>query len=496
MRRLGAAVAGLAVVALIVAALLATADSSGPRRDRVAAVFDSVVGLVTGQDVAVAGVPVGSVESIELTEDDRARVTMQVDPAFARFYADASCTLANKFLLGERFVICDPGRPGAGRLAAREGVPTVPLGQTSAPVEADLVLSFATLPYRQRLELLLNELGIAAAGRGEDLNAVIRRAAPALRDTRELLRVVASQRRALGSAISSTDRVLASLARRPDRLTGFVEQAAKVSGRFASRRGELERSVRDLPGLLRQARPALADLDAFAVNATPLARSLRRSAPSVRRLFVELEPFSARALPAVRSLDAVAPVGRRALRAARPAIRELVPVAAQLRSSAPLTDTLTESLERASGPEGLMRFIFYATRAVARFDSTGHISPAHGALSSCSIHNTDAPLPGCAALLGGFARAVARPERRRRPSRDRHEPQVLPGVIPVPAPAPGAPPPLAPGEQPKQPQPKPQQPDLPDVVPELPQLPGLPPPSGKPKGGGGVDNLLDFLLGP
>ncbi|MGH2981966.1 MAG: MlaD family protein, partial [Solirubrobacterales bacterium] len=300
MRRMGAVLAALAVVmvAVLAVALAGSGEQSG---NRVAALFDSVTGLVEGQDVTVAGVPVGAVQAVELTEEDKAQVTMDIDPRLARFYADASCTLENKFLLGERFVNCDPGRPRAGPLASREEVPTVPLEHTSGPVEADLVLSFAQLPYRERLQLLLNELGIAVAARGEDINAVIRRAAPALRDTRRVLAIVDSQRDALGGAISSTDRVLASLARRPRRLTGFVEQAANVSSRLAAHSGELERTTRELPGLLREAQPALADLDSFAVDTTPLVLSLRRSAPSVRRLFAQLDPFSDRALPAVRA---------------------------------------------------------------------------------------------------------------------------------------------------------------------------------------------------
>jgi phospholipid/cholesterol/gamma-HCH transport system substrate-binding protein len=483
-RRLVAVSTALAALVLSAAVSGCSGGSGQPGEGRVAAVFDSVTSLVEGQDVTVAGVPVGSVETIELTSAEKALVTMRVEPRFARFYADASCTLGNKFLLGERFVICDPGRPGAGPLRKRDGVRTVGLARTSSPVEGDLVLSFATLPYRQRLQLLLSELGIAVAGRGEDINAVIRRAAPALRDTRRVLAILAAQRAELGRAIESTDRVLASLAARPERLTGFVEAAAQVSSRLAAHRGELGESVRRLPGLLREAGPALADLDALALDATPLVRSLERSAPSLRRLIGDLEPFSSAALPAVRSLAAVAPVARNALHTAAPAIEELVPVAARLRRVAPLLDTLTRSLESSGVPRGLLHFIFYAVRASARFDSTSHILPARGALSPCSPYNTGPPVESCAALFGDFATAGpadrrgarAKPERRPEPGGGEQAPAPL---APAPSP-PQSPPPVPGGPQPPQP-------------PALPELPPLP---GQPDGGGPAGDLLDYLLGP
>jgi virulence factor Mce-like protein len=483
-RRLAAIATALA--ALVVAGGLAgcSGGSAEPPEGRVAAVFDSVTSLVEGQDVTVAGVPVGSVETIELTDSEKALVTMRVDPRFARFYADAECTLGNKFLLGERFVVCDPGRPGAGPLRQRDGVPTVGLARTSSPVEGDLVLSFATLPYRQRLQLLLSELGIAVAGRGEDVAAVIRRSAPALRDTRRVLAIVAGQRAALGRAIESTDRVLASLAERPERLPGFVESAARVTTRLAAHRGELGQSVRRLPALLREAGPALGDLDRLALDATPLVRSLERSAPSVRRVIGDLEPFSEAGLPALRSLAAVAPVGRNALRSAAPAIEALVPVAADLRELSPLLDTLTRSLVRSGVTKGLLHFVFYAVRASARFDSTSHILPARGALSPCSFYNTGPPVASCAALFGDFAagaRSEARAERR---GDERRPPPAADGGEPgQPAPpghSPGAPPSAAAAPQPAQP----------PVVPGVPSLPG------QPQGDDPVGDLLDFLLGP
>ena len=53
------------------------------------------------------------------------------------------------------------------------------------------------LPYRQRLSLIVAELGTGVAGRGSELNQVIRRADPALKEVDKVLALLASQNKVL-----------------------------------------------------------------------------------------------------------------------------------------------------------------------------------------------------------------------------------------------------------------------------------------------------------
>ena len=62
----------------------------------------------------------------------------------------------------------------------RDGLPTVPLQRTTVPVSLQDVLDIFSLPVDERLSVLINELGIGTAGRGTDINAILRRANPAL----------------------------------------------------------------------------------------------------------------------------------------------------------------------------------------------------------------------------------------------------------------------------------------------------------------------------
>src|SRR5690606_9495714 len=88
----------------------------------------------------------------------------------------------------------------------------LPASNTVKPVDVDLVTNIYQLPVRQRLSLILNELGTGLAGNGKALREAIRSANPALRETDKVLALIAEQNDALRELVDAGDRVLAPLA--------------------------------------------------------------------------------------------------------------------------------------------------------------------------------------------------------------------------------------------------------------------------------------------
>src|ERR687895_2067757 len=197
----------------------------------VRAIFDNAATLVPGEDVKVAGAPVGVISDMDVTPEKRAAVTLRIDDeGFVPFKEDAECTIRLQGLIGERFVECEPGSAGSAELAEigegdGEGEYLLPVERTSSPVDLDLLNNIMRLPYRERLAILLSELGTGLAGRGEELNEVIHRANPALRETDQVLAILAGQNRALARLAADSDRALGPLARERERFAGFIVQA-------------------------------------------------------------------------------------------------------------------------------------------------------------------------------------------------------------------------------------------------------------------------------
>src|ERR671933_2992825 len=148
---------------------------------------------------------------------------MRIDPGFAPFRANASCSIRPQSLIGEKFVECDPGDPSRGPLRRdAAGAPTVAVAHTHSPVDLDLVFTALRLPLRQRLSIVVNELGAGLVGRPRELNAAIRRANPALQQANRTLRILASERRTIGRLIDASDGVVAELAARRRQVADFI----------------------------------------------------------------------------------------------------------------------------------------------------------------------------------------------------------------------------------------------------------------------------------
>ena len=127
------------------------------------------------------------------------------------------------------YVDCNPGTAAAPDPATHQqsgpgaGSYFLPVTQTSSPVDFDIVQDIYQEPVAQRLAIILDELGTGLAARGSDLNAVIRRADPALGNTDQVLKILAGQNQALAKLATDSDAVLAPLANQRKALADFID---------------------------------------------------------------------------------------------------------------------------------------------------------------------------------------------------------------------------------------------------------------------------------
>src|SRR5271165_667942 len=95
--------AGAALVLLIAVAL--NSGGSGEQTYQVRAIFDNAGFAASGEQVRIAGAPVGSISSLSVTRLNQAAVTFTVNnAAFTPFHADATCAIRPQSLIAERYV--------------------------------------------------------------------------------------------------------------------------------------------------------------------------------------------------------------------------------------------------------------------------------------------------------------------------------------------------------------------------------------------------------
>ena len=345
----------------------------------------------------IAGARVGKVDEIHLTRDRKARVEMKIDEGFAPFREDAECTVRPQSLIGEKFVQCTPGTPRAPELRRRGNeAPLLPVERTHSPVDLDLIFAALRRPVRERLTIVVSELGSGLAGRPRELNAAIRRAAPALQRTARALAILGEDRATLGRLIDDADRVLAELAGRRREVTGFIDRADRVAQAVARRRGELDLAMRRLPPLLAELEPSAVELAGLAREGRPVLRDLRAASAPLRTLLGDLAPLTEAARPTLVDLRELARTGRRTIRSTLPVARRLRPVARRLGPVLELARSLVESMRAKGAVEGLQQFVYFGSAATARFDRFSHILPSYQISGPCQ-QRTEEQVPGCSA---------------------------------------------------------------------------------------------------
>src|SRR3954454_10006615 len=405
MRRILGIVLTLCVSAA--ALLLAKAASDGGGSGyKVRAIFNNAFSVIPGEDVKIAGVKVGKIESLDVTDTQQAAVVLRIDKAgFGDWRTDAHCTIRPQSLIGEKFVECTPTQPRPVGTPAPPLLPKdpkhsdqhlLPSSHTSRPIDIDLLNNILRLPYRQRLTIILNELGTGLAGRGADLNKVIRNADPALAETDKVLKLLANENKVLAALARDSDTALAPIARERRHVTGFIHNAGITAQATAEKSQQFEKIWADLPAFLRQLKPTMVRLGALSDEMTPVLTDLGAQAPAINRWIISLGPFGKASRPALTSLgDALVP-GRKALIAAKPITQDLKTFGSQLVPLSSNLSSLLTSLRDTGGIERLMDFLFYSANAINGYDSYGHYLRAQLIVNTCTTYRV-AQDPACSA---------------------------------------------------------------------------------------------------
>ena len=552
MRR--ALLALLLVAGLGVAYIAATGAGENPDKGKYWVQFDNAFGLIQGGDLKVAGVRAGKVTDIKLDKRTKhALVGFKIDKnGFGSLRSDAFCESRPQSLIGEYFVDCQPGtakqelKPGA----------VIPVTRTASTVAPDLVNDILRRPYRERLSLIIGSLGAGVAGNAENLNAAIRRASPALRETDKVLATLGAQNKILGDLTVNADKVVGDLAANRKDVGRFVSEAKNTAQASAERRSDIAAGLRELPGFLEQLQPTMKALGQVADDQGSALHNLDASSTQLTTFFDQLGPFADASRPAFRSLGSASKTGDRAVKAAPPVISQLGAFASGTpelaknlsivlqhlddRKHAVEKDPRSPGGQGYTGLEALLQYTYDQTTSTSIFDQNNHILKIGAFVGPCADYATEETLKKnpdleaqCGSRLGPVQPGLNYPDVTKRAAEEAKDRGAakraggdhdlpLPAVpAPVDAPAPAAPATPAAPSTPSLPSvptpstptvPTPTVPGVPPIT--LPPLPGIGGTGGNDRGGStpivplpklsaqsssdpqAQTKLLDYLLKP
>jgi len=282
-RQITAFRAGLiGLVLILVAAYLGfSKDIPFTRPFELQAVFQNAPPIQTNSAVRIAGVDVGKVSKVEPLGGDSpgVRVTMKLEDKALPIHKDAQVEIRERiFLEGNLFFNIKPGTPDSPDLDDGD---TIPVTQTSAPVQLDQVLGTLQANTRKDLQDLLVGYGEALNGEpkpgedddqdpdvkgetgGEALNDSLEYSADALRQSAILNQAtLGTELHDISRLISGQQKVTAALSSREGSLKDLITNWNITTTALAAQETDLSATIRELPKVLEAARPALDNLNA------------------------------------------------------------------------------------------------------------------------------------------------------------------------------------------------------------------------------------------
>jgi len=286
-------VGALVLVVAVIGTYLGFAKDLPFSRDfRFTAVFESANSLRTNSPVRIAGVNIGKVVGIDREDGtDAAVITLEVKDKGLPIHKDATLKIRPRiFLEGNFFVDLQPGTP---RSPTIDDGDTLPITQTSTPVQLDQVLTALQSDTREDLKAALDGFGTALTyeptavdDADQDPDVRGQTAAEAFNDTYEVggralknLAIVneatlGTEPHDLSKLLAGLGKVTTALASRENQLKDLVSDFNTTVGALAAEQDDLRAAVRILAPVLETANSTFASLNAAFPDTRAFAREI------------------------------------------------------------------------------------------------------------------------------------------------------------------------------------------------------------------------------
>jgi phospholipid/cholesterol/gamma-HCH transport system substrate-binding protein len=306
LQRSNPARAGIVLIVIIVIAVYFGFTKHIPFKHgfRLNAEFASAINIQPKSPVRIAGINVGAVTSIK-RKGNTGLVSMEIESRGLPLHSDATVKIRPRlFLEGNWFVELQPGTPSARTISSGY---TIPIAQTSDPVQLDQVLDSLTTDTRANLQEFLINYGEALTRKPEAaedaeqdpevrglsgaqaLNQVYARSPKALRggaiDTQA---VTGTEPHDLSKLVAAIGKVTAALNVHEQALSELFPNVNSFFASLASSSSKLKQLVAELPGTLQSVERGLAGLDksfaptrAFAHDILPGLRNTNKTVAAV-----------------------------------------------------------------------------------------------------------------------------------------------------------------------------------------------------------------------
>ena len=291
-----AAAGGALLVGLVLVLVILFGGTSGRTYHLI---FENGGQLVSGNQVLVAGQPIGTVNSITLTDDRNADVSISVDEPL---HEGTTAVIRATSLSGiaNRYVSITPGPNNEPTLP--DGA-TVDRGNTTSIVDLDQLFNAFRPKTRKALQNVIKGSAQLYAGHTEGARRSYKYFEPALSTGRQLLDEVTRDQRTFTQFLVTGSKALGAIAQRRNDLSALTQNANQALGAIAQENSSLDRVLVALPPALRQANTTFVNLRATLDDLTPLVNEAKPATKHLTPFLRNLRQVSERGVPVIHNLS-------------------------------------------------------------------------------------------------------------------------------------------------------------------------------------------------
>ena len=303
-RAVGRAVA-IGAVLVTVAAVAVVLLRSGSGDYTVHARFQNASQLVKGDNVQVAGAPIGSVSAIKLTSNGEADIAMSIsDSRYRPLRVGTQAIVRQASLSGVANRYVDLMLPGGN-------TPKIPSGgligedHTTTAVDLDQLFNTFDPKTRDSLRRLIRGYATSYGGRGAEANAGFLYLNPSLAASSRLFTELNRDTPLLRDFVVSSSQLVTTIASRKDHLAGLVNHLATTLTAIGRQKSSLASAIHVFPAFMRRANTTFVNLRTTLDQLTGLVNDSKPVAKKLKPFVRALRPLAIGAQPTLRNLSAL-----------------------------------------------------------------------------------------------------------------------------------------------------------------------------------------------
>jgi phospholipid/cholesterol/gamma-HCH transport system substrate-binding protein len=305
-----AAIAAVAIAIVAVALIIFSGGSSY----KVYAIFQDASQLVPGDQVTVAGNPIGTVGGITLTPNGQARLELDIaNSSYQPLHQGTIATVRNPSLtsIANRYV--DLRLPPGDQPSIPSGG-TIPAQDTNSAVDLDEIFNTLDPATRKGLQNLIQGSAIQYCGTISNTNcngygakaaAAWQYLNPAVASASTLFSELNRDTGRFTNFITKTGNLFSDVATRQSDLSALVQNLSTTTNALANQHIALGQSIQELPGFMRLSNTTFVNLRSALDDLKPLVDDSKPVAPKLYQLLLQLRPLAQNSVPTVKDLSSI-----------------------------------------------------------------------------------------------------------------------------------------------------------------------------------------------